>query len=82
MNEEDKNKVLIEKATAFTKELLLLAEKHGIASNSSCGCCGGISLDFNQFGIASEVDIRNGNGILEGCFTHDNWKNMTKVKLR
>lgn len=75
------NKELLDKATEFTKELLLLAEKHGVTEIGSCGCCGGVSVIFDR-DIVTEFSISNTSGELEGCFTDTNWTDMTKVKIK
>jgi hypothetical protein len=43
----NKNEVL-EKAKAFSKEVIELAKKYDIQDISSCGCCGGTSLYFTN----------------------------------
>lgn len=39
---------LIENARSFCKDLIELSKKHNIVYIGSCGCCGGVNLDFGD----------------------------------
>lgn len=66
--DKETNEKLVQKATEFTKELLLLAEKYNIEGMYACGCCDGLTIDFKDLGWTSMLRVETEGGKIQGEF--------------
>ena len=67
--DKETNEKLVQKATEFTKELLLLVEKYNITGMYACGCCDGLTIDFKDLGCTGMFGVNTTNdGKVQGEF--------------